>query len=60
MKTLHFFRQHEDWIEEELQAYIAQRLPNNAWDFVRSYVKYRDTTLVFILEALSLPFIFSI
>ena len=33
MKTLHFFRTHEDWIEEELQAYIAQRLPNSSAGF---------------------------
>ena len=38
MKTLHFFRQHEDWIEEELQAYIAQRLPNSSAGF-RSVVR---------------------
>ena len=30
MKTLHFFRQHQDWIEAELQAYIEQRLPNSS------------------------------
>ena len=33
MKTLHFFRTYEDWIEEELQAYIAQRLPNSSAGF---------------------------
>ena len=38
MKTLHFFRHHEDWIEEELQAYIAQRLPNSSEGF-RSVVR---------------------
>ena len=38
MKTLHFFRQHHDWIEEELQAYIEQRLPNSSAGF-RSVVR---------------------
>ena len=33
MKTLHFFRQHHDWIEVELQAYIEQRLPNSSPGF---------------------------
>ena len=33
MKNLHFFRQHQDWIEVELQAYIEQRLPNNSPGF---------------------------
>lgn len=28
MKTLHFFRKHEDWIEEEFLAYIEQKRPN--------------------------------
>lgn len=28
MKTLHFFRAHRDWINEELTAYIETRLPN--------------------------------
>lgn len=28
MKTLHFFRNHEDWIEEEFIAYIEQKRPN--------------------------------
>ena len=38
MKTLHFFRDHEDWIEGELQAYIEQRLPNSSPGF-RSVVR---------------------
>ncbi|MEN8768040.1 MAG: hypothetical protein ABF261_07825 [Candidatus Arcticimaribacter sp.] len=38
MKTLHFFRNHEDWIEGELQAYIEQRLPNSSPGF-RSVVR---------------------
>lgn len=38
MKTLHFFRQHQDWIEAELQAYIEQRLPNSS-DGFRSVVR---------------------
>ena len=33
MKTLHFFRNHKDWIEGELQAYIEQRLPNSSPGF---------------------------
>lgn len=33
MKTLHFFRNHEDWIEGELLAYIEQRLPNSSPGF---------------------------
>lgn len=28
MKTLHYFRTHRDWINEELTAYIENRLPN--------------------------------
>ena len=38
MKTLHFFRQHEDWIEAELQAYIEKQLPNCSSGF-RSVVR---------------------
>ena len=38
MKTLHFFRDHEDWIEGELKAYIEQRLPNSSPGF-RSVVR---------------------
>lgn len=38
MKTLHFFRHHQDWIEGELQAYIEQRLPNSSPGF-RSVVR---------------------
>ena len=30
MKTLNLFRQHQDWIEAELQAYIEERLPNSS------------------------------
>ena len=33
MKTLHFFRNHKDWIEGELLAYIEQRLPNSSPGF---------------------------
>lgn len=38
MKTLHFFRHHQDWIEGELQAYIEQSLPNSSPGF-RSVVR---------------------
>lgn len=33
MKTLHFFRDHKAWIDEELRAYIDQRLPNSSRSF---------------------------
>lgn len=33
MKTLHFFRSHKAWINEELNAYIAQKLPNSSSGF---------------------------
>ncbi|MDA9886825.1 hypothetical protein N9D55_05270 [Flavobacteriaceae bacterium] len=33
MKTLHFFRKHENWIEEELYAYIEQKRPNSSAGF---------------------------
>lgn len=33
MKTLHFFRKHQPWIENELNAYIEQRLPNSSAGF---------------------------
>lgn len=38
MKTLHFFRKHQPWIEDELHAYIEQRLPNSSAGF-RSVVR---------------------
>lgn len=33
MKTLYFFRFHQEWIDIELQAYIDQRLPNSSKSF---------------------------
>ena len=33
MKTHHFFRNHEPWIEGELQAFIEKRLPNSSAGF---------------------------
>ena len=33
MKTLHFFRKHENWIEEELYAYIEKKHPNSSAGF---------------------------
>lgn len=38
MKTLHFFRNHAPWINEEIKAYIDQRLPHSSNGF-RSLVR---------------------
>lgn len=38
MKTLHFFRNHQTWIEDELQAFIQKKLPNSSPGF-RAVVK---------------------
>lgn len=38
MKTLHFFRNHQTWIEDELQAFIQKKLPNSSPGF-RAAVK---------------------
>lgn len=38
MKTLHFFRDHAPWINEEIQGYIDQRLPHSSNGF-RSLVR---------------------
>lgn len=33
IKTLHFFRKHENWIEEELYTYIEKKHPNSSAGF---------------------------
>ena len=38
MKTLHFFRSHDRWIDEELNAYVERHLPNSSAGF-RSVVR---------------------
>jgi hypothetical protein len=33
LKTLHFFRKHQAWIEEEMQAFVEKNLPNSSPGF---------------------------